>query len=187
MSLLEPFFDQARTLGLDPNAPITPAGMAYILAKCESYGCLRVTTGMAEDWHIALQVWAHQHHTNVFPLSIGIAAAVQHGLSGAHFTTPSELFNAITTYKKTQIRKALAGQQGPDIPEHIAHQGLKTELAYRKTWMKNAALTGNGPQTDKLTREQFNLPEKDPPRHITAIPQEIKEKLANLYKKDPTQ
>lgn len=180
MSLLEPLFAQATALGLDVQAPVTPAGMAFILAKCESYGCLRVNTGMAEDWHVALRVWAHQHKIGVFPLHIGIAAAVQHGLSGAHFTTPVELFRAVADYRKQQIRKALAGRKSPDIPAEIARQGVTAELAYRAAWAANAAATGDGTEADRLTRQDAGLPETEAELKTIEMPRDIAEKLQEL-------
>ncbi|MCF2705830.1 hypothetical protein I6E29_00885 [Arcanobacterium haemolyticum] len=179
-SLLTRMVDQARALGVDPDAPCTDAGMTIALTKADNLGLLVFKPSMAEDWLDSMRLWCHEHRRPPMTFAAIAAAVLQSSVStDERFIRPRQLWEAVDIYRRAQVRQALAGAHAPAIPDELGGD-VTRELAYRRTWTQIAARTGNRQQADALARQAHGI--TDQPKDLTRMPTQVRAQITQLFR-----
>ena len=180
MSILDRTLAQAAKLGLDPHAPITAAGMDFLLHKAENLGLLAYKAGMGEDWLDSLKLWAHEHRESPWTFQAVAAAVLQLSVDAEQgFIRPRQLWTAVAAWQRRNLKQALKGSHGPEIPPELGGN-VRAELAYRQAWTRAAAATGNRDQATTKARQHAGLPAAAPQLQTTPAPAGITTRLAQL-------
>lgn len=176
MSILAPYLDQAAKLGINPTQPVTVAGMALALQKADSLGLTFYKAGMERDWCAAAQLWAHKHGTSLTfqDLIAGLLHLATEERS-ERFLKPFDMFNAVNSYYRANIRKALGARQAPEIPHELARATVDQERDYLRLWRHDAKISGNYEHATRYARTTVGLTpeptadtieEKPPPKAL---------------------
>ena len=180
MSILDRICTQAAAAGIDPTAPIDAEGMSVILTKAENLGLLVYRPGMHEDWLDSLKLWAHEHHEAPWTFQAVAAAVLQLSVDAEQgFIRPRQLWTAVAAWQRRNLKQALAGSHGPEIPPELGGN-VRAELAYRQAWTRAAAATGNRDQATTTARKTAGLPATAPQLQTTPAPAGITTRLAQL-------
>ena len=184
MSILAPYLEQATRLGINPTQPVTVAGMALALQKADSLGLTFYKAGMEHDWHTAAQLWATKHHTSLTlqDLLAGLLHLATEPRT-ERFLKPFELFNAVSDYYRTNLKKALGARQTPELPPELSTATLEQERDYLRHWRKDAKTSGNYTHATHYARTMLGLtPEPQPLTTSRQLPQKALQKALQALK-----
>lgn len=177
MSQMARIIERAQAMGIDPAAECDDAGMNICLVKADNLGLVHFKQGMAEDWLDSMRLWCHEHGRKPMSFQEIAAAVLQLSVDADEaFLRPKQLWTAIAAYRARQIKKALKGAHGPEIPAVVAGEPGR-ELAYRRAWMAFAAVSGDAEEADRQARAALQLAAVEEPRQVTGIPDSVKEKM----------
>ena len=182
MTQLARIISQAQSVGIDPVAECTDAGMAICLNKADNLGLLTFKAGAEMDWLDSMRLWCHEHSRQPMSFQEIAAAVLQLSVDADEaFLRPKQLWTAIAAYRARQIGKALKGANGPTIPADVAGEPAR-EIQYRRAWMAFAAVSGDAEDADRQARSALQLPAQDKPRQLERMPETVKQKFKNLPK-----